>query len=84
MHVHHFLQDKNQWIAIFDQIGTARMIVSNEQLVGFDAQSDIGDHSKDVDNIFQHKMQLQVGIKFAMVVGLLRNAVHQCGCLNVL
>ena len=42
MHVHHFLQDENQLITIFDQIDTARMIILNEQVAVFDVQSDIG------------------------------------------
>ena len=44
VHVHHFLQDENLLIAIFDQIDTARMIILNELVAVFDVQSDIGDH----------------------------------------
>ena len=84
VHVHHFLQDENLLIAIFDQIDTARMIILNELVVVFGVQSNIGDHLGGVDGIFQHKMQSQGHIMFAVVVGLLHNEAHQCGCLVIL
>ena len=84
VHVHHFLQDENLLITIFDQIDTARMIVVNELVAVFDEQSDIGDHLGGADDIFQHKMQSQGHIMFAVVVGLLCNEAHQCGCFVVL
>ena len=66
------------------QIGIASLIVLDEMVAEFGVQSDIRDHLKDVDDIFQHKERSQSGSEYGAGVCLLHNEVHQGRCSIVL
>ena len=68
---HHFMQDRNQWISNFDWIGIAKKNISNEQVGGFDKQYDIKDHQEGGNDVFQHKMQSQIGSEYAATFKIL-------------